>query len=123
VKTTVSAKIRYNSARRRIRGVKSKTDEATMLAANVILEEALRRVRVGKTKALRDGLAIRVISAEGDKLRVAIGVWGVREALFIEAGTRRQKARPYLRPGATLGRKTLKAAAEAGVRSEASTNG
>lgn len=112
--------VRKNHTARRIRGVKAGTDAAIDLAAGVILEEAKRRTRVGVTKAILNGLRIRVlIAGEGQPRTVAVGVWGVREAGFNERGTVNMHAQPYLRPGALIGRRRLKEEAEAKVRREA----
>ena len=112
---TASITVKSNHTRRKIGRVKAAGDEAVDLASNAILQEALRLVRVGATHKIRDGLRIRTL-AEGTK---AVGVWGVKEAGFVERGTVKMHAAPYLRPGSTIGRRVLKEAAEAKVREAA----
>lgn len=122
MKLSASVTVRKNHVARRIRGVKAGTDLATDLAAAIILAEAQRLAPVGVTKRIRDGLRTRVLVAADTVRTVAVGVWGVKEAGFNERGTVKMHARPYLRPGALLGRRTLKAEAEAKIKAEANAS-
>lgn len=114
--STVS--VRKNTIRRKIRGVKAASDDATDRAAKTILREAQSRARIGKKRAIVDGLTI-VEMTKGDSDRtVAVGVWGVKEASFIENGTAHNRAWPYLRPAANVGRRELKREAEQAINRE-----
>lgn len=115
---TATAVIRYNHVKRKVRGVKSATDGATDRTSNAILAEAQRRAPVGKTRAIVSGLRVRVLEVgdEGKGKTVGVGVWGVKEASFQENGTVHNPAHPYLRPAAMVGRRVMKAEAEAAVR-------
>jgi HK97 gp10 family phage protein len=117
---TGSVSVRSNKVAAKIRGVKAATASATWSAAKVILDEARRRVRVGKTHEVLDSL--QIVGKEGDEtLSVgSVGAHGGRPvARFLETGTVKMHAKPFLRPAAALGRKTLKAEAEARIRAAA----
>lgn len=122
VKLTGSVTVRSNKIGGKLRSVKAAGAAATWSAAQVILAEARRRVRVGKTHEVLDSL--QIVGKEGD-LTVSVGSVGAHGgrpvARFLDSGTAHSHARPFLRPAAALGRKTLKAEAEARIRAAAET--
>jgi HK97 gp10 family phage protein len=117
---SASITVRNNKIPAKIRAVKAATATATWLGAQAVLAEARRRVRVGKTRELLDSL--QIVGKEGDA-RVQVGSVGAHGgrpvARFIENGTVKMHAAPFMRPGAAMGRKTLKAEAEARIRAAA----
>jgi len=83
-------------------------------AARVVAEDARRRVPVGKSRVAKRGgkdwtareagalkASIRVVRLHGDSkrnVRIYAGSRKVFYARFVEYGTRKMKAKPYLRP-------------------------
>lgn len=116
---TATTTVKRNRVAAKIRRVKALSDISIDRACEAILAEALRRVKVGATGALRDGLRIRNISDDERVHRKAVGVWGVREAGFVENGTVRQHAQPYLRPSANLARRMLRTDYQAAIAAAA----
>lgn len=72
--------------------------EAAMVAAEVVREEAKQRAPV-RTGNLRDHIDVEIAKTQPHKAEVHVGP--TKEAfygMFIEAGTSKMPARPYLRP-------------------------
>jgi len=117
-----SVTVRSNKTAAKLRGVKAGTATATWTAAQAVRDEALRRVKRGKTGEVAG--SIQIIGKEGDET-VAVGSVTAEQhkgrpiPRWLENGTVKMHAKPFMRPSAAIGRKVLKAEAAAQVRAAA----
>jgi HK97 gp10 family phage protein len=79
--------------------VQQKVLEEVMEEASLLLEREAKRLAPYRTGKLRDSIEARKVRPrKGEVVRYAIGPKGVKYAGFVEFGTARMAAKPYMRP-------------------------
>lgn len=128
MKITTDVKVRRNHIAKRIKGVQVATADATWRAATLMRNEMRNRVRTVHSKPGEVAVAdsVTIVGQQGDAT-VKVGSVGAHRnrpvALFLEFGTVRQRAQPFIRPASARGRKFLKQETEDAIRRDVNSDG